>query len=148
MLESQNLYIIPLYIQMLATYLKFFSVFQFWKNSDFSDFTQKCNFSVNHLRNLLELFKCMGGSHIHHISNRFYHVIIKFFSNLPFWYNSDFSDFRQKCNFSINCKVIYSKLLGWISRNHMQHISNGFCHVTFSSHSRMDILMMGGDNYD
>ena len=25
----------------------------------------------------------------------------------------------------------------------MQHISNGFCHVTFSSHPRMDILKVG-----
>ena len=24
----------------------------------------------------------------------------------------------------------------------MQHISNGFCHVTFSSHPRMDVLMV------
>ena len=38
---------IPLCIQMMATYLKFFYIFQFWNNSDFSDFTQKCNFSGN-----------------------------------------------------------------------------------------------------
>ena len=31
---------IPLCIQMVATYLKFFYIFQFWKHSDFSDFTQ------------------------------------------------------------------------------------------------------------
>ena len=65
---------IPLCIQMVATYLKFFYIFQFWYNSDFSDFTQKCNFSVNFSRNWFKFFKCMGESHIHHISNRFYHV--------------------------------------------------------------------------
>ena len=37
---------IPLCLQMVATYLKFFSIFQFCNNSDFSDFTQKCNFSI------------------------------------------------------------------------------------------------------
>ena len=42
---------IPLYIQMVATYLKFFYIFQFWNNSDFSDFTQKCNFSGNLAQN-------------------------------------------------------------------------------------------------
>ena len=42
---------IPLCIQMVATYLKFFYIFQFWNNSDFSDFTQKCNFSRNLSRN-------------------------------------------------------------------------------------------------
>ena len=45
---TKTICMIPLCIQMLATYLKFFSVFQFWNNSDFSDFTQKCNFSVNY----------------------------------------------------------------------------------------------------
>ena len=65
---------LPLYIQMVATYLKFFYIFQFWNNSDFSDFTQKCNFSGNFSRNWFKFFKCMGESHLHHISNRFYHV--------------------------------------------------------------------------
>ena len=68
---------IPLCIQMLATYLKYFSVFQFWNNSDFSDFTQKCNFSVNFSRNWLTYFKCMGRSHIQHISNGFYQVTFR-----------------------------------------------------------------------
>ena len=40
---------IPLCIQ---TYLKYFYYFQFWNNSDFSDFTQKCNFSGNLSQNL------------------------------------------------------------------------------------------------
>ena len=66
---------IPLCIQMVATYLKFFYIFQFWNNSDFSDFTQKCNFSGNFSRNWFKFFRCMGESHIHHISNGFYHVI-------------------------------------------------------------------------
>ena len=65
---------IPLCIQMVATYLKFFYIVRFWNNSDFSDFTQKCNFSGNFSRNLFKFFKCMGESHIHHISNGFYHV--------------------------------------------------------------------------
>ena len=51
---------IPLCIQMVATYLKFFYIFQFWNNSDFSDFTQKCNFSGNFSRNWFKFFKCMG----------------------------------------------------------------------------------------
>ena len=38
---------IPLWIQMVATYLKFFYIFQFWNNADFSDFTQKWNFYGN-----------------------------------------------------------------------------------------------------
>ena len=47
---------------MLATYLKFFSVFQFFfYNSYFSDFIQKCNLSVNFSRNRLKFLKCMGG---------------------------------------------------------------------------------------
>ena len=66
---------IPLCIQMVATYLKFFYIFRFWNNSDFSDFTQKCNFSGNFSRNWFKFFRCMGESHIHHISNGFYHVI-------------------------------------------------------------------------
>ena len=65
---------IPLCMQMVATYLNFFYIFQFWNNSDFSDFTQKCNFSGNFSRNWFKFFKCMGESHIHHISNGFYHV--------------------------------------------------------------------------
>ena len=65
---------IPLCIQMVAMYLKFFYTFQFWNNSDFSDFTQKCNFSGHFSRNWFKFFKCMGESHIHHISNGFYHV--------------------------------------------------------------------------
>ena len=52
---------IPLCIQMVATYLKFFSVLQFCNNSDFSEFTQKCNFSVNFSRNWLNYFRCMEG---------------------------------------------------------------------------------------
>ena len=71
---TKPIYMIPLYIQMLVKYLKFFYVFQFWKNSDFSDFTQKCNFSVNYLGNLLKFLTCMGGgSHMQNISNTFYH---------------------------------------------------------------------------
>ena len=46
---------------MVETYLKIFSVFQFWNDSDFSDFTQKCNFSVNFTRNWLNILKCIGG---------------------------------------------------------------------------------------
>ena len=136
----------------------FGNFFQFWNNSDFSDFTQKCNFSVNYLRNWIQCLKCLEGSHMQHISNRFSDVTfiilengnidgggrechfsltilnencwllslridfsstidariekhecmvplsivimathLKFFSNLPFWYNSDFSDFTPKC---------------------------------------------------
>ena len=52
---------IPLCIQMVATYLKLFYYFQFWNNSDFSDFTPKCNFSGNLSRNWFKFFKCMGG---------------------------------------------------------------------------------------
>ena len=55
---------------------------------------------------------------------------------------NDFIDFSQKCNCSVNYKVNCLKLLDWIVGKHMQHISNGFCHVTFSSHSWMDILMV------
>ena len=51
---------IPLCIQMLATYLKFFYILQFWNNSDFSHFTPKCNFSVNFSQNWFKFFKCMG----------------------------------------------------------------------------------------
>ena len=50
---------IPLCVQMLTMYLKFFS--QFWNNSDFSDFTPKCNFSVNFSRNWLNFFEVYGG---------------------------------------------------------------------------------------
>ena len=64
---------IPLCIQMVATYLKFFLVFQFCNNSDFSDFTPKCNFS-EFFTKLVIIFKCMRVSHIQHISNGFYHV--------------------------------------------------------------------------
>ena len=58
---------IPLCIQMLATYLKFFLSSSFEKKSDLSDFTTKCDFSLNYLRNLLEFFKCMGESYAIHI---------------------------------------------------------------------------------
>ena len=68
---------IPLCIQMVATYLKFFYYFQFWNNSDLNDFTQKCNFSRNLSRNWFKFFKCMGGCHIHHISNGFYRVTFR-----------------------------------------------------------------------
>ena len=44
---------------MLATYLKFFSDFHFWNNPDLSDFTYKCNFPVNYLRDWLKHFKCV-----------------------------------------------------------------------------------------
>ena len=86
MLESPNKYawypyaritkqicMIPLCIQMLATYLKFFSDFQFLNNSEFSDFTQKCNFSVNYSWNCLKIGQCMGDviCIIHCISNGF-----------------------------------------------------------------------------
>ena len=64
---------------MLATYLKFVSIFQFINNSDFSDFSQKCNFSVNYSRSWLKKIKCMGGNHIQHtcISNGFYDVTFR-----------------------------------------------------------------------
>ena len=52
---------IPLWIQMVATFLKYFYVFQFWNNSDFSDFIQKCNFSVNFSRNWLNFLSVWGG---------------------------------------------------------------------------------------
>ena len=65
---------IPLYIQMVATYLKFFYIIQFWNNADFRDFTPKCNFSGNFSWNWFKFFKSMGESHIHNISKGFYHV--------------------------------------------------------------------------
>ena len=68
---------IPLCIQVVATYLKFFYYFQFWNNSDFSDFTQNCNFSGNLSRNWFKFYKCMGECHIHHISNGFYRVTFR-----------------------------------------------------------------------
>ena len=43
----------------------------------FSDFIQKCNFSVNYLRDLLEFFYIYGGSHMQHISNGFYLVTFR-----------------------------------------------------------------------
>ena len=49
-----------------------FHYFQFWNYSDFIDFTPYCNFSGNLSRNWFKFFKCMGGCHIHHISNGFY----------------------------------------------------------------------------
>ena len=58
---------IPLYIQMVATYLKIFYIFQFWNNSDFSDFTQKCNFSGNFSQNWFKFFKYEGKSHSSYI---------------------------------------------------------------------------------
>ena len=51
---------IPLCIQMVANYLKFFSVFQYCNNSDFSDFTPKCNFSVNFSQKLLNILSEWG----------------------------------------------------------------------------------------
>ena len=68
---------IHLCIQMVAMYLKCFYYFQFWNNSDFSDFTQKCNFSWNLTRNWFKYFYCMGRCHIHHISNGFYRVTLR-----------------------------------------------------------------------
>ena len=62
---------------MLAMNLEFFSIFQFCNNSDFSDFTPKCNFSVNYSRNWLKLFMCIGGSHMQHISNGFHLVTFR-----------------------------------------------------------------------
>ena len=164
-------------------------------------------------KKLVKFLKCMGGSHIQHISNRFCRVTFissskmeiyidgggrecnysltilkencllldqllinfshtidakiekhacmhmvtgtlsivimathfKIFTNIPFWYNSGFSDFSQKCNFSVNYIVNCLELLEWIAGTHMQHISNGFCHVTvnLNSHPGMDILMVG-----
>ena len=60
---------IPLCIQMVVTNLKFFYYvyFQFWNNSDFSDFTQKCNFSRNLSRNWFKFFMCMGMSYTSYI---------------------------------------------------------------------------------
>ena len=45
---TKPIFMIPLCIQMVATCLEFYYVFQFWNNSDCRDFTQKCNFSVNY----------------------------------------------------------------------------------------------------
>ena len=67
--RSRPICVIPLCIHMLATYLKFSTSSR--NNSDFIDFTQKCNFSVNFSKN----FKCMRGSHKHQLSNGFYHQI-------------------------------------------------------------------------
>ena len=92
---------ILLCIQMVTTYLKFFSVFQFWNNSDFSEFTEKCNFSVN-FDEIVNFFKCMGGggeSYTTYIKRVLWQHIWNF---SQFWNNSDFSDFTQKCNFSVN----------------------------------------------
>ena len=54
---------------------------------------------------------------------------VKFVSNHPFLWNC-------------------LKLLGWIAGKFMQHISNGFCHMTFNSHSKMNIDGRGGNIYD
>ena len=69
MLESPNLYAWYPYAYRWWQRIWNFSVFQFWHNSDFSDFTQKCNFSVNYYWNCLKICKCMGGggSHINHV---------------------------------------------------------------------------------
>ena len=58
---------ITLCIQMVATYLKFFYIFQLWKNSDLSDFAQKCNFSGNLSRSKFKFFECMGGGGVIYI---------------------------------------------------------------------------------
>ena len=58
---------ISLCIQMVATYLKFFYYFQFLNNSDFSDFTQKCNFSGNLSRNLFKFLSVWGMSYTSYI---------------------------------------------------------------------------------
>ena len=57
----------------------------------------------------------------------------------------DFSDFSQKCNYSVNYKINCLKLLGWIAGKHMQHVSNGSYNMTLSSHPRMDILNLGAE---
>ena len=72
---------IPLCIQMVAKYLKFFSVFQFCNNSDFSDFTPKCNFSVNFSQNLLNILSEWGGGGVIH--NIYQTSFIKWLSDHP-----------------------------------------------------------------
>ena len=48
---------VPLSIVIVATYLYLSTTAHFKKNSDFSDFTQKCNFSVNYKVNCLKLLE-------------------------------------------------------------------------------------------
>ena len=64
--------VIPLCIQMLATYLKFFSVFHF-EIIQILVIYPKMQFLCKLFMKLVKKNKCMGGSCIHHISNRFYH---------------------------------------------------------------------------
>ena len=52
---------IPLCIQMVATYLKYFYIFHFWKNSDFSDFTQKMQFLWEFITKLVQFFLNVWG---------------------------------------------------------------------------------------
>ena len=49
---TKSIWMIPLCIQMVATYLQFFYVFQFWNNSDISDFTQKMQILCEFLKEI------------------------------------------------------------------------------------------------
>ena len=121
------------------------------KNGNIDGGAGECNFSLKILKENWLLL---------HLPNNFSHTIdawiekhacmvpirivimatyLQFISNSPFWWNSDFSDFTQKFNFSVHYEVNCLTILGWIVGKHMQHISKGFCHITFSSYSRMSI---------
>ena len=137
---------IPLYVQMLATY-----IWKFWIDSDFSDFTQKCNFSVIYSWNWLKFLSVLegGGSYTSYIK-RVLSCDFQISPKWKYWWRGRRMQFLID-NFERNLFVTsvthqllsyYLKLLGWIAGKHMQHISNGFCHITFSSHSRW-ILMVG-----
>ena len=61
---------------MVATYLKFFSVFHF-EMIQILVINPKMQFLCKLSMKLVKKNKCMGGSYIHHISNRFYHVTFR-----------------------------------------------------------------------
>ena len=66
---------IPLCIQMLATYLNFLS--SSFEIIQILVIVPKNAISLNYIRNRLKHFMCMGGSYMKHISNGFYLVTFR-----------------------------------------------------------------------
>ena len=104
-----------------------------WKSYKFSDFWKTVihcifNFNDRYINSIIQ--------------NRYKYSIImcvnflEFQSNFWNLINSIFSDFTQKCNFSLKIWRIFLKIVLLIEKVIIHNISNPFCHVSYGSGHR------------